>query len=149
VIRPQRGQVMAFVAVALGIVVMPVAAYSVDSATLSAAAASLEEATATAVVEASQQLDVTAFRGTGALSIDAAAARGVVQAVLAAEVPMASITSVTVTGAVVTIATREEVSLPFDFFPERSVQLHATASARLAGGYDRPISRLPLPISSF
>jgi len=148
-IRKQRGQVMAFIAVALGMVVMPIAAYAVDSATSSAAAASLEEATARAVVEASQQLDITGFRATGVLSVDAAAARGVVQAVLAAEVPMASIKSVTVTGAEITIATREDVQLPFDFFPDRAVHLQASASARLAGGYDRPSSRLPLPISSF
>jgi hypothetical protein len=140
---------MAFIAVALGIVVMPAAAYAVDSATVSAAAAALEEATATAAVEASQQLDVTAFRATGALSVDSAAARAVAQAVVAAQVPMASITSVTASGAEITIATHEEVPLPFDFFPGRTVRLQASASARLAGGYDRPSSRLPLPISTF
>jgi len=148
-IRKQRGQVMAFIAVALGMVVMPIAAYAVDSATSSAAAASLRKRQPGAVVEASQQLDITGFRATGVLSVDAAAARGVVQAVLAAEVPMASIKSVTVTGAEITIATREDVQLPFDFFPDRAVHLQASASARLAGGYDRPSSRLPLPISSF
>ncbi len=138
-IREQRGQVMAFIAVALGIVVMPVSAYAIDSATISAAAAAFEEATATAAVEASQQLDISAFRATGVLSVDAAAARTVAQAFLAAEVPMASIKSLTVTRAEVTIATREEVQLPFDFFPERTVRLQATASARLASGYDKPL----------
>jgi hypothetical protein len=142
--RRQRGQVMAFIAVALAIVVMPIAAYAIDSETASAAAAALEEATATAATEASQQLDISGFRATGVLSVDAAAARGVVQAVLAAEVPTASITSVTVTGAEVMIATREEVPLPFDFFPERGVRIQASASARLMGGYDRPGS-LSLP----
>jgi hypothetical protein len=135
---------MAFIAVALGIVVMPVAAYAIDSATVSAAAAALEEATATAAIEASQQLDISAFRATGVLSVDAAAARTVAQAVLASEVPTASITSVTARGAEITIATREEVPLPFDFFPQRTVRLQASASARLAGGYDRP-SSLSLP----
>jgi hypothetical protein len=147
-IRRQRGQVMAFIAVALGIVVMPVAAYAVDSATVSAAAAALEEATATAAVEASQQLDISAFRATGVLSVDAAAARTVAQAVIAADVPMASITSVTASGAEIRIATREDVSLPFDFFPGRTVRLQASASARLAGGYDRPSSRLPMASAS-
>ncbi len=143
-IRRQRGQVMAFIAVALGIVVMPVAAYAIDSATMSAAAAALEEATATAAVEASQQLDIAAFRATGALSVDVAAARAVAQSVVGAQVPMASITSVTASGAEITIATREEVPLPFDFFAERTIHLQASASARLAGGYDRP-SSLSLP----
>ncbi len=148
-IHGQHGQVMAFIAVALGLVVMPVAAYAIDSATVSAAAAALEEATATAAVEASQQLDITEFRAVGVLSVDAAAARTVAQTILAAEVPMASITSVTARGAEITIATHEDVALPFDFFPERGVRLQASASARLAGGYDRPSSRLPLPISTF
>jgi len=55
--RGQRGQVMAFIAVALGMVLMPLAAYAIDVATVSAAAATLEEATATAAIEAAQQLD--------------------------------------------------------------------------------------------
>jgi len=149
VIRGQRGQVLAFIAVALAIVVMPVAAYAVDSATVSAAAAALEEATATAALEASEQLDVIAFRAAGALAVDGTAARRIAQGVIAAEVPMASVSSVTVSRAEVTIATREEVQLPFDFFPERSVHLQASASARLSGGYDRPSSFLPLPSSTF
>jgi len=140
---------MAFIAMALALVVVPVAVYAVDAAAVSSAAAALEEATATAALEASQQLDVIVFRTSGALSIDPLAARGVAQAVLAAEVPTASITSITARGAEITIATHEEVALPFDFFPERAVRLQASASARLAGGYDRPSSRLPLPISTF
>jgi len=145
----QRGQVMAFIAMALALVVVPVAAYAVDAAAVSSAAAALEEATATAALEASQQLDVIVFRASGALIVDPLAARRVAQAVLAAEVPTASITSITARGAEITIATHEAVYLPFDFFPERAVHLQATASARLAGGYDRPSSRLPLPISTF
>jgi len=138
VIRRQRGQVLAFIAVALAMVVMPVVAYAVDSATVSAAAAALEEATTTAAQEAAEQLDVIEFRTAGALAVDETAARRIAQAVVAAEVPMASVESVTVSGAEVTIATREEVQLPFDFFPERMVRLRASASARLTGGYDRP-----------
>jgi len=144
VILGQRGQVLAFIAVALAIVVMPVAAYAVDSATVSAAAAALEEATATAALEASEQLDVVEFRTAGALAVDGTAARRIAQAVIAAEVPMATISSVSVSGAEVTIVAGEDIQLPFDFFPERSVHLQASASARLAGGYDRPIS-LSLP----
>lgn len=147
--RGQRGQVMAFIAVALAIVVMPVAAYAVDAATVSASAAALEEATATAALEASQQLDVIHFRISGALAVDATAARLVAKEVLSADAPAASITSVTVNGAELTIDSSEMVQLPFDFFPERAVHLQARASARLAGGYDRPSSLLPLPTSTF
>src|SRR5438309_11923483 len=97
--RTQRGQVMAFIAVALAIVLMPVAAYAVDIATVSSAAATLQEATATAAMEAAQQLNTGAFRSSGALVIDMNAARSAAQAVLAAEAPAALVSSVSVRGA--------------------------------------------------
>src|SRR6266852_5628102 len=97
--RGQYGQVMAFIAVALAIVVMPVAAYAVDAAAVSGAAAALEEATATAALEASQQLDIVDFRMAGALAVDPTEARQVAQAVLSAGAPAATIMSITVVGA--------------------------------------------------
>jgi hypothetical protein len=147
--RGQRGQVMAFIAVALAIVLMPLAAYAIDAATVTAAAASLQEATATAAVEAAQQLDVMDFRAGGAVTVEAGAARTAARAVLAAEVPSASVSSVTVSGAKVTVAAGELVQLPVDFLPARVIRLEASASARLTAGYDRPSSRLPLSMSSF
>jgi hypothetical protein len=146
--RGQRGQVMAFIAVALAIVLMPLAAYVIDVATVSAAAAALQEATATAAMEAAQQLDAIEFRSGGALTVEAGAAGRAAQAGLAAEAPSASVSSVTVSGAEVTVAAGELVQLPLDFLPSRLVRLEARASARLAGGYDRPSSRLPLPINA-
>jgi hypothetical protein len=147
--RGQQGQVMAFIAVALAIVLMPLAAYAIDVRAVSAAASTLQEATATAALEAAQELDTIGFRAGGLMAIDAAAARRVAEGVLAAEAPSASLNSLTVSGVEVTIRTGELVPLPLDFLPSRSVRLEARASARLAGGYDRPSSRLPLPISSF
>jgi hypothetical protein len=147
--RAARGQVMAFMAVALAIVLMPVAAYAIDSSTLSAAAAALQEATVVAALDAAQQLDTHDFRDGGAISVDGTAARRVARDVLAADVPAASLTSVTVSGAEVTVAARELVQLPFNFFPAGAVRLDARASAKLTGGYDRASSRLPLPVSSF
>jgi hypothetical protein len=147
--RGQHGQVMAFIAVALSMVLMPLAAYAIDISTVSADASALQEATATAAVEAAQQLDAVGFRASGVMTIDAAAARRAARAVFAAEAPTALVSSVTVSGAEVTVAAGEVVQLPVDFLPTRRVQLEARASARLAGGYDRPSSRLPLPISSF
>jgi hypothetical protein len=146
--RGQRGQVMAFIAVALAIVLMPLAAYAIDVATVSSAVAALQEATATAAIEAAQQLDVIGFRAGGAITVEAGAARRAASAVLAAEAPSASLSSVTVSGAEVTVTAGELVQLPVDFLPTRRVRLEARASARLAAGYDRPISRLPLPSSS-
>lgn len=147
--REQRGQVLAFIAVALAVVLMPVAAYAIDAVTVSVAAASLQEATAMAAMEAAQQLDADHFRAGGAISVDGAAARRAAQEVLAAEAPTASLISVTVSGAQVTVAAGELVALPFDFFPERTVRLDARVSAKLAAGYDRPSSRLPFPVSTF
>jgi len=149
-VRPrQRGQVMAFIAVSLALVLMPLAAYAIDSATVTAAAAALQEATATAAMAAAQQLDAVDFRSTGAIAVDAGAARTAARSVLAAEAPAASVGSLTVSGAEVTIEAGEVIRLPFDFFPERLVRLEARASARLAAGYDRPSSRLPLAVRSF
>ncbi len=118
--RAQRGQVMAFIAVALAIVLMQLAG-----------------------------LDEIDFRGSGVMTIDAVAAGRVARTVLAAEAPSASVSSVTVAGAEVTVAAGELVQLPLNFFAARMVRLEAHASARLAGGYDRPSSRLPLPSSTF
>lgn len=147
--RAQLGQVMSFVAMALAVVLVPVAAYAVDAGAVSAAEAVLQEATAAAATEAAQQIDTTALRAGRGISIDIAAARHVVQDVLAAEAPAASVSSVTVSGAMVTVATDELVRLPFGIFAARAVHLGALASARLSGGYDRPSSRLPLPTSTF
>lgn len=145
----QRGQVMAFIAVTLAMVLMPVAAYAVDAATVSAAAASLQEATATAAIESAQQLDTTEFRFSGRLTVDVEAARQVARAVLAAEAPSASVSSVAVEGAEVTVSASELVHLPFDFFPMRVARLDATASARLQPGYDNPSSFVPLRVRTF
>ena len=147
--QKQRGQIMAFIAVALAIVLMPVAAYAIDAAAVSAAAAGLQEATAMAAIEAAQQLDAINFRAGGAITLDRAAAQRAAQEVLAADAPSASLSSVTVSGAQVTVVAGELVPLPFDFIAGRSVRLDARASARLAGGYDRPSSRLPFLISTF
>jgi hypothetical protein len=141
--HPQRGQVMAFIAVALAIVLMPLAAYAIDVRTVGGAAAALQEATATAALEAAQQLDEIDFRAGGVMTIDAVAAGRVARAVLAAEAPSASVSSVTVTGAVVTVAADELVQLPVDFLPTRMVRLDARASATLTSGYDRRSSLLP------
>ena len=110
--RGQRGQVMAFIAVALAIVLMPLAAYAIDVATVSSAVASLQEATATAAIEAAQQLDVIDFRAGGAMTIETGAARRAAAAVLAAEAPSASVSSVTVSGAEVLVAIFAERQSP-------------------------------------
>jgi hypothetical protein len=123
---------------------MTSAAYAIDVATVSAAASTLQEATATAAIEAAQQLDAADFRASGVMTVDAGAARRAARAVLAAEAPSASVSSVTVSGAEVTVVADEAVELPLDFLPTRRVWLEARASARLSGGYERPNSRSPI-----
>jgi cytoskeletal protein RodZ len=149
VMRNQHGQVMAFIAVALATVLMPLAAYVIDIATVSATASALQEATATAAIEAAQQLDAAEFRAGSEMTVDPTAARTAARAVLAAEVPSASVSAVTVSGAEVTVAASELIQLPVDFLPTRLVRLEARASARLAAGYDMPSSRLPLSMRTF
>ena len=147
--RGERGQVLAFFAVVLPAILLPLAAYAVDAAFVSTRAAGLEAATAQAVEEAAQQLDATALRARSELAIDASVARSVVIQTLKDAEPGASISTVVVNGDIVTITTTESVALPFNFMPVPAVTLVAHASARLVSGYDSPSSRLPLPTNTF
>jgi len=145
----QRGQVLAFFAIVLPIILLPIAAYAVDAAFVSTRAAWLQEATAQAAEAAAQQVDVAALRSRSVLTIDLSTARGVATQAMAELEPGASVESVVAVGTLVTVTTREVVTLPFNFVPVGAVQLNARASARLVSGYDNPSSRLPLPTSTF
>jgi Flp pilus assembly protein TadG len=145
----ERGQVLAFFAVALPVILLPLAAYAVDSAFVISRAAGLQEATAQAAEAAAQQADVDALRSRSELTIDVTTARAVAQQSLLRSEPGASLWAVQVSGAVVTVSTEEVVTLPFNFLPAKVVKLEARASARLVGGYDSPSSRLPLPNNTF
>ena len=102
-----------------------------------------------AVEAAVQQLDVGALRSRSLLTVDAVAARAIARRALSKSEPGATLESVVVVGSVVTISTREMIRLPFNFLPAPAIVIHARASARLVGGYDKPSSRLPLPSSKF
>jgi hypothetical protein len=149
VTRGDRGQVLAFYAVLLPIVLLPLAAYAVDVAFVSARAAGLQEATAQAAETAAQQLNVDALRSRSELIVDAQAAADVASRAMSDSEPEATVESVIVVGSMVTISTREVIRLPFNFLPASATVIHARASARLVGGYDSPSSLLPLPTSSF
>ncbi len=131
----QSGQVLAFFALVLPIVLLPVAAYAVDATIVAGRAAGLQAATAQAAETAAQQLNVGVLRSTGALTLDLPAATLVAARTLAEEEPAASIDSSTVTGASVTVVTSERVTLPFSILA-RTVTLQARAAARLVPGYD-------------
>jgi Flp pilus assembly protein TadG len=133
----QSGQVLTFFALALPVVLLPVAAYAVDATMIASREAGLQAATAEAAEAAAQQLDVSAIRSSGALTLNAEAAMLVVRQILGGEEPGASVDTSAVSGVDLTIVTSEQVTLPFSVFA-RSAVLHARATARLVGGYDRP-----------
>ena len=145
----QRGQVLAFFAILLPVILLPLAAYAVDAAFVSARAAGLQEATAQAAEAAAQQVNVAALRSRSLLSIDASVGRAVATHAIGDAEPGASVESIVITGAVITVTAGEQVTLPFNFLPVPAIRLEARASARLVAGYDRPSSRLPLPNSNF
>ena len=147
--RHQRGQVLAFYAVLLPIVLLPLAAYAVDVAFVSSRSAALQGPTAQAAETAAQKVSVDALRARSQLTVDTESAPAVASQVMGQLDPEATIESVVVIGMVVTISTREVITLPFNFLPAPATVIHAHASARLVGGYDRPSSLFPLPTSNF
>ena len=133
----EGGQVLAFFAIALPVVLLPIADYAVDATILAGRESALQAATAQVAETAAQQINVRAFRSTGVLSLDAAATRLVLEQALVDEEPGASIDSCTVTNAEVNVVSSEPVSLPFSVFTD-TVVLHAQATARLVAGYETP-----------
>ena len=145
----KRGQVLAFYAIVLPVVLLPLAAYAVNAAFVSSRAASLQQGTAQAAEAAVQRIDLGALRSRSLLTIDALAARVAASSVMRDAEPLATVESVLVAGPSVTVFTREVITLPFNFLPVPTIVLHTRASARLVAGYDKASSRLPLPNSSF
>lgn len=143
----QKGQVLAFFAVALPAVLLPAAAYAVDASFAAQRYGELEAATVLAAEAAADRLDTTSFRQNGALSIDPAGATLVARHVLVEQAPTARLVSVDVAGDRVEVTTRAAVDLPLPLLA-RTITLTARAAARLVPGYDSPSSRLPLPVSS-
>lgn len=147
--RDELGQVLAFYAVLLPIVLLPLAAYAVDVAFVISRTAELQGATAQAAEAAAQKVDVDALRARSQLTVDTDGAPTVASQAMSELDPEATVESVAVIGMVVTISTREVVTLPFNFLPAPATVIHARAAARLVGGYDRPSSLLPFPSNTF
>jgi hypothetical protein len=145
----QRGQVLVFFALVLPLVLLPVVAYAVDAAVSASTMARLQEATTRAAEEAAQQVDASRFRSGGGIAVDVAAAVAVAVEDIQTSEPGASVAGVTVSGTTVYVRTREKVMLPLQFVGAPEVTISAFAVARLAVGYERPSSRLPLVVSTF
>jgi len=94
-------------------------------------------------------VNVDALRARSQLIVDSEAAPAVAVQLMRELDPNATVESVLVTGTMVTISTREVITLPFNFLPGPATVIHARVSARLVGGYDRPSSLLPLPTNTF
>jgi hypothetical protein len=147
--RHAGGQVLAFFAVILPMVLMPVAAYAVDAAVVSSRDAGLQGGTVEAAEAAAQQLNISDLRARSGLTVDSVGAHKSATAALSNLEPQASVESVSIDSTEVTVVAGEVVTLPFNFLPVQVVRLRARASARLVAGYDRPSSRLPLPTNTF
>jgi hypothetical protein len=133
----QAGQVLAFFALVVPAVLLPVAAYAVDATLVAGRAAGLQAATAEAAETAAQQINIEAVRSTGSLTLDTTAVGRVVSQTLVEEESGATVDAVTVAGTDVTVVTSEHVALPFSVLT-RIVTLHAHATALLVAGYDKP-----------
>jgi len=71
----ETGQVLAFFALVLPIVLLPIAGYAVDATIVASGEAGLQAATAQAAETAAQQLSTGAIRAGGVLALDPAAAK--------------------------------------------------------------------------
>ncbi|MGH7762112.1 MAG: hypothetical protein ACREOY_11980 [Candidatus Dormibacteraceae bacterium] len=133
----ETGQVLAFFALVLPVVLLPVAAYIVDATVVASREAGLQAATAQAAETGAQQLNVGAIRSTAAITLDAPVVSRVVAQTLMDQEPAARVDADTIAGSDVSVVTSESVTLPFSLFT-RVVTLRARATARLVAGYDSP-----------
>ena len=147
-VRRRGGQVLVLYALVLPLLLVPVVGYGVDSALIAARQASLQAATAEAAEIAAQRIDIDALRATGTLALDRRDLGSVLTAILAAEEPNATVDSLAVAGAEITVLSSEMVELPVPVLA-RSAIVRAHATARVVPGYDSPSSFFPLSSSTF
>ena len=146
--RVQRGQVLVFFALALPVVLLPIAAYAVDAAVTASSFSRLVEVTSRAAEDAAQQVDIARLRAGGGISIDVVSATEAARAALRTSEPDARVIDLAVLGEELRLVTTETVVLPFNVFGSPGARLRAGVTARIAPGYESPSSRLPLPLST-
>jgi hypothetical protein len=149
--RLSRAQALAFFALALPLVLLPVAAYAVEAAHLASESARLQEVTQQAAEDGAQQVDTAALREGQGLRIDSARAEPAARTALERGAPGSRLEAISVTDRDLTLVAVEPVPLQLGSLLGRSstVTVRARATARLTEGYDRPSSREPLPIRIF
>lgn len=144
-----HGQVLPAMAVLLPIVLLPVAAWTVEASLVAARQAGLVEAAAQAAEDSAQSLDQARFRAGGGLDVLPGPATEVARAEVEADAG-ARLVAATVTGDTVTVTAEQWVPLSFGaLIGWKGVLVHASVTARLASGYESPSSLLPLPARIF
>ena len=137
--RSQAAQTLVIFALLLPLVLLPVAAYAVQATLLASRASLLQAAAARAVEDASQALDVGAFRSEGVLRLDAAQATRIARTTLAEQDPAAQLDDFTVGGLSVTIRAHDTVGMEFGgILRAGRVTLATAATAKLTAGYGGP-----------
>jgi hypothetical protein len=148
--RSQAAQTLVIFALLLPLVLLPIAAYAVQATLLATRASLLQAAAARAAEDASEALDVGAFRSAGVFRLDPAQATRIARTTLADQDPAAQLDDVTVGGLSVTVRAHDAVRLEFGgILRAGSVTLATVATAMLTAGYRSPSSRVPLPARSF
>ena len=147
--RAESAQVLVFFALALPLVLLPVAAYAVDASAVASTYSRLVEVSERAAEDAAQQIDVARLRGGGGIAIDVISATSHARTVLSSAEPAARLEHVSVSAGELNLATAEMVTLPFNLFGAPGVRVSTTVVARIAPGYDSPSSLLPLPLNTF
>jgi hypothetical protein len=128
-----------FFALALPVILLPIAAYAAESSMLAARQARLAEVASLAALDAAQQLDVARLRAGLGSALDHSAASSAATADLAASEPDAVADAVAVQDARVTVTVHEWVPLRLATFVRGAgVTLRATSTARLVAGYEVP-----------
>jgi hypothetical protein len=144
--RNQKAQTLVAFALFLPLVLLPVAAYAVEATLLATRASALQAAAARAAEDASQALDLSAFRASGILQLDPTGAERIARRSLVEQDAAATIDGVTVGALSVTVSAHDEVPLAFGgILRAGSVRLTTVAAARLTAGYRSPNSLVPLP----
>jgi hypothetical protein len=136
VAEAQRGQVLAFMALALPLVLLPVAAYAVAATTLDSQRGRLQAAVSQAAEDAVQQLDEQAFRAGGPAVPDSARSAAAARADLLDYEPAAVVDEAQIDGDELVLVAHEQAPVPLSgFLPAAIVTLRVGVRARLAVGF--------------
>ena len=144
------GQALVLMAFLIPLVLLPVAAYAIEATYAASRAALLDWACIRAAEDAVQTIDAAALRGSSLLIVDPAQALPAAQRELVQLDPHAVLDRWWSGGDEFELWAHESVPVTLALWvPGRTVQVSASATARLTPGYSSPSSRLPFSTSSF